>query len=43
MLEGEMMMPDPTMRAAVLTGPGRIEIREIPRPFPQTDESPDPH
>ena len=32
-------MPDPTMRAAVLTDPGRIEIREIPRPFPQTDEA----
>jgi NADPH:quinone reductase len=34
MLEDEMMM-----RAAVLTGPGRIEIHEIPRPFPQAGET----
>jgi threonine dehydrogenase-like Zn-dependent dehydrogenase len=34
-----MMIPDSTMRAAVLTGPGRIEIHDIPRPFPKVDEA----
>jgi hypothetical protein len=34
-----MMIPDSTMRAAVLTGPGRIEMHEILRPFPKIDEA----
>jgi threonine dehydrogenase-like Zn-dependent dehydrogenase len=34
-----MTVPDSTMRAAILTGPGRIEMHEIPRPFPKADEA----
>src|ERR1700688_4359820 len=30
-----MTAPQTTMRAAVLATPGRIEIREIPRPLPR--------
>jgi len=33
-----MTATNPTMRAAVLTGPGRIEIHEIQRPIPQANE-----
>lgn len=27
-------MPEPLMRAAVITGPGRFEVRQVPRPEP---------
>ena len=33
-----MTTSKPTMRAAVLTGPGAIEIHEIERPFPQVNQ-----
>ncbi len=33
-----MTTPQPTMRAAVLATPGRIEIREVQRPLPQGNQ-----
>src|ERR1700754_4315668 len=33
-----MTTSKPTMRAAVLTGPGAIEIHEIERPFPRVNQ-----